>query len=117
MTFYNRYGEACCYTTNNDEIYSFRGTPLGYIYSNLIYNIEGDHLGFLEKGWIMDRSGCAVFFSDNCGNMGLVEPIKHVKPIAGVRHIFPVKHTRRVPGIKPVFKMRWSDESSNVFFE
>ena len=116
MIFYDKRGKATCYTNDNDEIYSFDGTPLGFIYSNLIYKVNGEHLGFLDRGWIIDRSGYAVYFSENSSNIGLVTPIKCVKPIASVKRIFPVKGIRRVPSTKPVFKMSWSSATGTEFF-
>ena len=114
--FYDRNGKACFYAIDNGDIYSFDGSPLGYIYQDKIYSIDGYHLGNLEKGWVIDKRGYPAYFEENSGNIGLVKPIKHIKSIPSVRHIFPVKGIRKVPSIKPVTKLSWSDcEGTDLF--
>lgn len=116
MTFYNRYGDPICYTEDGENIFSFRGSPLGYIYEReKIYSYDGDFLGWFNDGWIIDRDGEAVFFTENARG-GLVTPTKHIAPTKSVRRITPIKCTRHIPPVRPVFKLSWSRYTDTDFF-
>lgn len=116
MTFYDSTGRAVAYTEDNENIYLFSGTPVAYLFGNYVYNYKGIQLGRFENGWVRDKYGRCVFFTDNARGNGPVKPIKQIKPIKYLKKIRPIKSIRHVPYVKAVDNSSWSDLSGERFF-
>jgi len=116
FTFYDKRGNPCAYTNDEEHIYLFNGTPVAYLYNKSVYSYTGTHLGFFSNGWVLDNSGYRVFFTEDASG-GPVKPVKRVKPVKNVRSTKPVKSVRQVKPVKPTSKLEWSRFSCNKFFE
>ena len=116
MTFYDSTGRAVAYTEDNENIYLYNGIPVAYLFNKLVYNYHGIQLGRFENGWIRDKDGFCVFFTDNANSNGLVMPVKHVRPVKGLKQLKPLKRLRHVPALKVRDNMSWSNISGERFF-
>ena len=116
MTFYNSEGRAVAYTEDNEHIYLFNGIPVGYFWGDLIYSFGGKQLGRFENGWIRDKKGLCVFFTENAQGSGPIRPVKHVRPVKGVKRIKPIKGIRQIASVKAANLMGWSSISGERFF-
>ncbi|SFO21630.1 hypothetical protein SAMN04487831_11251 [Pseudobutyrivibrio sp. UC1225] len=116
MTFYDCTGRAVAYTDDNEGIYLYSGTPVAYLYDSIVYSYRGTQLGRFERGWVRDKNGYCVFFTDNTRGSGPAKPIKKIKPAKGVKQIKPVKCVRHVPYAKAIDSLNWSPLSGERFF-
>ena len=116
MTFYDSTGRAVAYTEDNENIYLYSGTPVAYLYGNLVYNYKGTQLGIFENGWIRDKRGNCAFFTDVARGSGPIKPIKQVKPVKGLKQLRPIKGIRHIPVVKAIASLSWSSLSDERFF-
>lgn len=116
MTFYDLYGKPIAYTDDDEHIYLFGGEPVAYFSENKVYGYNGHHLGWFENGWIRDKKGECVFFTENASGSGPVKPVKKVKPVKSVKRAKPVKSVKKVATVRPVNKLSWSELSGEKFF-
>ena len=117
MNFYNSKGKPIAYICDDGEhIYLFNGKPVAYLSENIVYGFNGYHLGWFEDGWVRDKRGKCVFFTENA-NGGPVKPIKQIAPIKGIKHIKPVKGVKHIASVKSVDSLSWSELSVEQFFE
>lgn len=117
MTFYDSYGNAVAYTEDDGSIYLFSGAPVAYLYENKVYGYNGHHLGWFDNGWVRDKRGHCVFFTENATGSGPVKPIKRITPIKHLKRVKPVKNGKHVASVRPVKTMSWSILSGKQFFE
>lgn len=116
MTFYDSNGRAVAYTEDNENIYLYNGSPVAYLYGDLVYSFNGRQLGRFENGWIRDKRGGCVFFTENAHGAGPVKPVKHIAPVKSVKHVAPVKSVKHVPSVKAADRSSWSNISGESFF-
>lgn len=116
LTFFDRNGAPVAYTDDGEHLFSFRGSPVGYLHGESVYSFSGQHLGTFEAGWLRDHAGNAALFSDDAFD-GPIKPIKHILPIKSIKHIKPVKGIRQIAPIKPIKSLGWSNLSGEQFFE
>lgn len=115
-TFYNKHGVAIFYTEDQEHLYLYTGTPVGYFRDDSVYSFSGRHLGRFTDGWIRDNSGACVFFTEDASG-GPVRPVRGIRPVRGVRGVKPVKGVRSVKPVRPVKSTSWSQFTSKDFFE
>lgn len=116
MTFYDSTGRAVAYTDDNENIFLYSGVPVAYIYKNLVYNFMGSQLGRFENGWVRDKGGYCVFFTENAQGSGPAKPVKQVRPVKGLKQLMPLRGIRHVPSVKAVDNLSWSTISGERFF-
>lgn len=114
-TFYDQTGAAIAYTENDGTLYLFTGEPVAYIENEAIYLFSGKHAGWFEDGWIRDKNGNCVFYTDTATG-GPIKPVKHISPVKSVKHIKPVKSVKNIKSIKSVKSLSWSSLSNTDFF-
>ena len=114
-TFYNYFGTPIAYTDDEVNIFSFNGSPLGYIDGDKIYAFSGKHLGWYIDGWIRDKLGYCVFFTE-LATGGPLKPIKRLKPLRFAKRIVPMKRIRQIAGIRPIKRLAWSRYYDSSFF-
>jgi|ERR1700736_4321510 hypothetical protein len=108
MEFFDREGSAIAYSLDGKHIYDWDGKPSAFIRSNKVYNYSGRFIAWLSNGWIWDRSGYAVLFSQEATG-GPLKPLKHLKPLKGLRELRPLKGLAELPPPRPLFTLEWSD--------
>ena len=116
MTFYNSKGKPIAYSDDDENIYLFNGVPVAYLFGCFVYSYSGVQLGWFEKGWVRDKSGACVFFTENAVG-GPVRPVKEIQPVKTVKRIKPARGVRQVPAVKPVNSLSWSWLSGEQFFQ
>ena len=116
MTFYDSTGRAVAYTEDNENIYLYSGVPVAYLYGDLVYSYKGTQLGRFENGWIRDKSGYCVFFTEDARGNGPAKPMKQVKPVKNLKQLRPIKSLRHLPSVKVVDILSWSNISGERFF-
>lgn len=117
MTFYNSQGKPIAYSENGTDIYLFNGHPVAYLYADAVYSYSGKHLGWFEKGWIRDKKGYCVFFTENSTGSGPVKPVKQICSVKSVKSIKPIKNSRQSPCVKAADNLSWSSFSNERFFQ
>ena len=116
MTFYDSSGKAIAYSEDNENIYLYSGEPVAYLYNDIVYSYNGKQLGRFENGWIRDKTGRCVFFTENAQGSGPLKPMKQIKPLKGLKKLRPIKSLREIPSLKPLNSFSWSDLSGDQFF-
>ena len=116
MTFYDSTGRAVAYSEDNENIYLYSGVPVAYLYGHIVYSFKGTQLGRFENGWIRDKRGYCVFFTENTHGSGPIKPVKRIRPVKGIKRIKPMKGIRRVPSVKAIDRLAWSNVSGERFF-
>jgi hypothetical protein len=115
MEFFDRSGNAICYSPDGEHIYLWNGEPVGYFSDNKIYAFSGKLIGWIENGWLLDRSNRPALFSSSATG-GPVKPVRKVKPVKSVRRVRPVKSVRQVAHVRPVKSLNWSQCCNGLFF-
>jgi hypothetical protein len=116
LTLYNRDGRAVAYLDDDGKsIYLYSGEPVAHL-SGGVYAYSGRFLGWFQKGWILDREGRRVFFTEDASG-GPARPVRQVRPVRGVRVVRPVKRVREVRPVKPIASSYWSPQSDESFFD
>lgn len=112
ITLFNSKGEATAYIDTSDEliIYLWDGDPVAYIHDDDVYGFNGKHLGWFVDGIIWDNEGNAVGFIEGAVNM-----VTSIEPIKGIKSIKPMKSMREMAPMKPVFSNRWSSLPFSIF--
>jgi hypothetical protein len=116
ITFYDSYGRAIAYTDDGKYIYLFSGKPVAYIDGKSIFSYGGSYLGMFEDGWVTDRQGKCVFFTEMSSG-GPLKPVRTVKPVKGVKGIKPTKGIKQLKPVRAVLSLSWSAHSGISFFE
>lgn len=116
FTLFGGTGEAIAYidTAKDATIYLFDGTPTSYLYGSddvlHVYAFDGDHLGWLEHGILWNHDGDAVGFLEDALDIPTrLEPLKRLQKLA------PLRSLRDLAPLKPLYTYSWSDTSLSAF--
>lgn len=117
MVFYNKSGVAVAYLYNDGvDIYLFDGTPVAYLHEDAVYDFDGNHLGWFDKGWIRDIQGDCVFFTKDATG-GPLKPWTQLAPLKGLRQLKSLKSLRNMPTMRAPDSLSWSKQSDTNFFK
>ena len=106
LTFFNKTGKAVLLTNNKNDIFSFNGTPVGYIQNDSVYAYFGAHLAWFFDGWILNHNGEAMFFTKNAvGGPG--RPAIQSIPDKLTQQTIPNKRPRATPPSRPPKRNSW----------
>jgi hypothetical protein len=115
MEFFDSNGQVTCYSPDGENLYLWSGEPVGYFASDKVYSFSGRLLGWIENGWLYDRSNQPALFSADASG-GPMRPMRAVKPVKSLRNVRPVKSVRQVPHMKAMRGIGWSDCSNSLYF-
>jgi len=118
IAYYNREGRPIAWLSDNGDypsIFLFDGTPVAWIADNALYDYAGRCLGWLEDGWVRDRSGNAVFFTSEATG-GPAKPARQARPARGARAARPARGARDARPARPARTTSWSPFSAESFF-
>lgn len=115
IVFYDRTGVAVAYTEDGTHIFLFGGQPIAYLDSDAIYSYGGELLGWFENGWVRDKDGRCVAFSEQAVG-GPQRPVKKSWPHQSPRQASPVKEHQDPRSLRPIHSNAWSAESAHDFF-
>ncbi len=115
-TFYDATGNRIAYTDDSDvHIYLFPGEPVAYLDGGSVYSYSGRHLGWFASGWIRDRNGNCVFFTEDAEG-GPMKPMKKMTPTKAMKAMRPMKAMKEMRPIHPMDSSSWSELSGGQFF-
>lgn len=115
MEFFDRNGNATCYSPDGEHIYLWSGEPVGYFVEDKVYSFSGRLLGWIANGWLYDRSNQPALFSTDASG-GPMRPVRKVKPVKSVRSVRPVQSVRQIPHMKSMRGMGWSNCANALYF-
>lgn len=115
LEFFDRSGHAIAYSEDDEHIYLFGGQPVAYLVSGAIYNYRGEQLGWYENGWIRDKDGRCVAFSELVSG-GPPRPTMGLRPAKVVRQVRPQMEPRTSRSLRPIHSNAWSGLSVQDFF-
>jgi len=114
LHFYDQHGNPVAYTENS-ALYFYSGQPIAYIEGNAVYTFSGQHIGWYEHGWIADKQGCYILFSEQSTG-GMMCPRTEMKPWKQMRQPLPLRDKPKMHGVKPIFSLIWSKLPPREFF-
>jgi len=106
---YNCTGRVYAWLHETGKIYGLNGENLAFVDKGHVYNWTGVHIGWWHDGHIRDRFGAVAVFTADATNLGVVRPVRAVRPVKQVRAVSPVRPVKSVAPIKPVKQLRWSN--------
>lgn len=115
MDLYDRAGYAVAYTDDDEHIYLYTGEAVSYLVDGALYTYRGEQLGWCDTGWIRDKDGRCVAFSEAATN-GPSRPPMGIKPPQAVRQGRPPKEPRDPRALRPIHSNAWSTLSAREFF-
>lgn len=115
MDFFDRNGRPIAYIRKG-YLLSWNGLPLAHVQNDAVYTLTQKHVGYLNAGWIIDRKGDAVAFSENCGK-GPMTPLRIEAPLKPLAPLPPVAPQMTLPALRPIQTMNWSPNSLNALLE
>ena len=97
-------GQYAAYIAEKGIVYLWEGgSPPAYIEDESIYSFDGNHLGWLLNGYIVDHNGYAAGAIE-----GIVKGGGPIKPFKGFKGFVPFKSFRRRAPRKPQLTNEWS---------
>jgi hypothetical protein len=90
------------------RIVNLNGRHVAFVDNDSVYDLGGSHIGWWRDGHIRDRNGAAALFTADATNLGVVKPVRQVKPVQPVKAVAPVKPVKAVKPVKPVKQLAWA---------
>lgn len=115
IVLYNQAGVAIAYSDDGQHLFLFSGVPVAYLDADAVYSYRGEQLGWFENGWLRDKDGRCVAFSENPAP-GPQRPAKSQKPPVGLKQPIPIKDRQDPRALRPIHSNAWSTQSANDFF-
>lgn len=106
---YNRFGEPLLRLLKNGRFVGFDGKSYGFLAKSNLYNYQGKHVGWFEKGIVRDHNGLCVGFGENPTDTPRpFTPFKQFKPFRGFVEMEPFRPFKERSPFKPFKKFGWS---------
>jgi hypothetical protein len=105
---YDSNGRVYAWLNENGKIYGLAGHNLAFIDNGKVYSWAGAHIGWWENGHIRDTAGAVAVFTADATGLGVVRPVRSVRPVRPVKQVSPVKPVKAVSYVKPVRQLAWS---------
>jgi len=115
IVFYNKNGRPIAYTEDWATIYLYTGDPVAYLDQDAVYAFAGTHLGWFVEGRILDRAGRDVFFTDLAMGQPAI-PVGLTPVRKDVRRAMPIRQKREAKPALPERAYAWARRSSEKFF-
>lgn len=110
ISLFDADGEAVAYIARDDDlnIYLWKGEPVAYLKKDTdgvhIYGFNGDHLGWIEKGVVINHKGRVVGFIK-----GAISKFTKFERFKGMRRMTPMKAMEKMAPMQPMQKAEFSD--------
>ena len=113
--FYDRLGNPVAYSDDDRHIFLYGGEAVAYLESSAVYSYRGTLIGWFEQGWLRDKDGRCVAFTDQALG-GPPRPAKLSKPTQAVKQYTPTEESRDSRSLRPIHSNAWSALSAAAFF-
>jgi hypothetical protein len=108
MDFYDCHGEAVAYVDDGQHIYSWDGRPIAFISGEHVYAFSGNFIGWFNNGWIWDKNGKAMLFTEGAKG-GPLKPMLKLRSFKGFKQFLPFKGFKDFVPFKPLLTYQWSN--------
>ena len=116
VTLFDKSGAAVAYVAVDDEatIYLWQGRPVAYLKRDgddlHVYNFEGKHLGWFDRGVIIDHDGNGVGFIK-----GALSTPTQAEPFKGFKEFKPFRSFEEFAPFRPMRTGYWSAIPLSLF--
>ena len=93
---------------SSGRILDLRGQNLAFVDGDSVYAWSGQHIGWWGDGHIRDHSGAVAVFTAGATKLGVVPPVKAVKPVQPVKSVVPVRPVKSVKPVRPIRQLTWA---------
>ena len=97
-------------------MFTITGTPVAFIRNGTVFDFSARLLGYYSNGWIRDKNGYAVLFTDDHSGVGPIPPIHEIPPFPAIPSIPPIPPMTPIPPFPPIPSYSWSSISAEDFF-
>ncbi|HEX7966116.1 MAG TPA: hypothetical protein VF651_10395 [Gammaproteobacteria bacterium] len=111
IVFYDQSGQAIAYSDDEVHIFLFTGEAVAYMDADAVYSYRGVLLGWFERGWLRDKDGRCVAFSENPAT-GPQRPLRRQKPEIAPKQPVPVREHQDTRALRPIHSNAWSRQSA-----
>jgi len=115
IAFYDQGGFAIAYCDDGVHVFLFAGEPIGYLEADALYTYRGELMGWFEEGWLRDKDGRCVAFSERAVG-GPQRAEKKAWPAQLMKQRIPTVERRDPRGLRPIHSNAWSALSMLQFF-
>lgn len=115
ITFYDRNGTAVAYSDDGAHVFLFGGEAVGYLEADALYSYRGELMGWFEKGWLRDKDGRCVAYSDKAAG-GPPQAARLEKPYQSRKQAMPAREHQDPRSLRPIHSNVWSSQSAQEFF-
>lgn len=115
LDIYDRFGDGVAYSDDGVHIYLFGGAAVSYLIAGALYRYRGDQVGWYEDGWVRDRNGRCVAFSQWAVDGPTRAPM-NAHPAKSIRQVRPTKEPCDPRTLRPIHSNAWSEIAAKDFF-
>jgi hypothetical protein len=114
-TFYDRHGSAIAYSDDDVHVFLFDGEPVAYLEDDAMYSYPGELMGWFEDGWLRDKDGRCVAFSEQAQG-GPPHSVNERRPYPALKQALPLQQRRDPRALRPIHSNAWSALTATDFF-
>ena len=115
ITFYDRTGVPAAYSDDDVHVFLFGGRSIAYLDSDALYSYRGELMGWFEDGWLRDKDGHCVAFSERATG-GPPHSIPGIRPRKSVKRAHPEQGRQDPRSLRPIHSNAWSALDAGEFF-
>lgn len=115
MTLYDRTGVAAAYSDDDTHVFLFGGESVAYLDADALYTYRGELMGWFEDGWLRDKDGHCVAFSERAKG-GPPHSVHGERPYQSAKHAIPTLERQDPRSLRPIHSNAWSTQSASEFF-
>lgn len=107
-TVFDKKGNPFLVLHQNGRLVSFDGKSIGFVDGDSVFDYNGRHRGWMEKGILRDHDGFCVGFLQGANDISPILPIPKIPPIPAIPEIEPIRPIKEIKPIKPIKQLDWS---------
>jgi hypothetical protein len=105
---FNKHGNPSLILHQNGHLISFSGKSVGFLDGDSVFDYNGRHRGWFEKGILRDHDGFCVGFLQGSRDISPLLPITKISSIPAIPEIEPIRPIKEIKPIKPIKQLNWS---------
>ena len=115
---YDKQGKPRLFFSNKNDLITFRGTFVGFLKGDALYDYNGVQRGWFENGAMRDMRGNFVgFTTDMSDDFHPLLPLKKLLPISPMVPLAPLRPLTQLKKLKPLKTLYWSQKDPVSLFE